>query len=72
MYNTEGNKHRLCIRDNLLNCWQLHQHIHLKGKKQVLQCINSKYFLWKETSAYWKFKDKILRIKFKDTIFKLF
>ena len=42
MYDAEVNKHRLCIRDNLLNCSQPHQHIHLKGKKQVLQCTNSK------------------------------
>ena len=40
MYNTERKKHGLCIRDNLLNCRQPHQHIHLKGKKQVLQCTN--------------------------------
>ena len=38
MYNTEGNKHFLCTRDNLLSCWEPHQHIDLKGKKQVLQC----------------------------------
>ena len=42
MYNTEVKKHQLCIRDNLLNCWQPHQLIHLKEKKQVLQCTNSK------------------------------
>ena len=43
MYNTDGNIHRLCIRDNLLNCWQPHQHIYLKGKKQVLQCIKNAF-----------------------------
>ena len=42
VHDTEGNKHRLCIRDNLLNRWQPHQHIHLKRKKQVLQCTDSK------------------------------
>ena len=42
MHNTEVNKHRLCIRDNFFNCCQPHQHTHLKGKKQVLQCTNSK------------------------------
>ena len=36
VYNTEGNKNRLCIRENLLNCCQPHQHIQLTGKKQVL------------------------------------
>ena len=38
----KGNKHHLCIRDNLLNCGQPHNHIHLKEKKQVLQSTNSK------------------------------
>ena len=42
VHDTEGNKHRLCIRDNLLNRWQPHQHIHLKRKKQILQFTNSK------------------------------
>ena len=35
VYNTEGNKNRLFIRENLLNCCQPHQNIQLKGKKQV-------------------------------------
>ena len=35
MYDIEGNKD-ICIHDNLFNCWQPHQHIHLKEKKQVL------------------------------------
>ena len=34
MYDTEGNKIRLFIRDKLFNCWQPHQHIHLKEKKK--------------------------------------
>ena len=33
MYDTDGNKHHTCIRDNLLNFRQLHQRIHLKGNK---------------------------------------
>ena len=33
MYDTEGNKRHICIRDNLLNCRQPHQHIYLKEKK---------------------------------------
>ena len=33
MYDTAGNKHHTCIRDNLFNCRQTHQRIHLKGKK---------------------------------------
>ena len=32
MHDTEGNKHHTCIRDNLFNCRQPHQHTHLKGK----------------------------------------
>ena len=48
MYNTEVNKHRLCICDNFFNYRQPHQHIHLKGKKQVLQCTNSKILLVKK------------------------
>ena len=42
MYITERNMHHLCIHDNLFNCRPPHQHIHLKEKKQVLQCTNSK------------------------------
>ena len=42
MYNTKVNKHCFCIRGNLLNCRQPRPHIHLKGKKQVLQCTNLK------------------------------
>ena len=57
MYDIEGNKDHICIRDNLFNCRQPHHHIHLKEKKHVL------LKKWKETSAYWKLKD---------TIFKLF
>ena len=34
MFDTEVDKHHLCISDNLLNCSQPHQ--------QVLQCTNSK------------------------------
>ena len=48
MYNTEVNKHRLCICDNFFNYRQPHQHIHIKGKKQVLQCTNSKILLVKK------------------------
>ena len=36
MYDTDGNKDHICIRDNFLNCGKPHQHIHLKEKKQVL------------------------------------
>ena len=32
MYDTDGNKHHTCIRDNLFNCCQPHQRIHHKGK----------------------------------------
>ena len=42
MYDTKGNKHHLCIRDILFNYRQVHHHIHLKEKKQVLQCTHSK------------------------------
>ena len=62
MYNTEVNKHRLCIHNNFLNCWQPHQQIHLKWKKQVLECTNSKMLLVKKTSIYWTFKDKIFEL----------
>ena len=36
MYDTDGNKHDTCIRDNLFICQQPHQHIHLKGKKIII------------------------------------
>ena len=36
MYDTEGNKDHICIRDHFFNCRQPHQHINLKEKKQVL------------------------------------
>ena len=29
MYDTEGNKHQTCIHDDILNCQQTHQQIHL-------------------------------------------
>ena len=57
MYDTEGKKDHICIHDNnLFNCLQPHQHIHLKEKKQVL--IIKK---WKETFTYWKLKDEIFK-----------
>ena len=33
MHDTDGNKHHTCIHDNLFNCRQPHQCIHLKGKE---------------------------------------
>ena len=36
MYDTAENKGHIYICDNLLNCQQPPQHIHLKEKKQVL------------------------------------
>ena len=42
MYDTKGNKHHLCTRNNLFNCRQPHYHIRLKEKKQALLCTNSK------------------------------
>ena len=57
MYDTEETKGHIYICDNLLNCQQLPQNIHLKEKKQVL--IIKK---WKETPTYWKFKDKIFQL----------
>ena len=36
MYDTEGNKHRTCIPENLFNCRKPHQQIHMKEKKKVL------------------------------------
>ena len=47
MYDTEGNKRHICIRDNLFSCQQPQRHIHLKEKKQVLQGTNSKMFFVK-------------------------
>ena len=47
MYDTEENKYHTCTRDNLLNCRQPHQNIHLKENKQVLQCTNLKMLLVK-------------------------
>ena len=32
--NTEGNNDHICIRNNLFNCRQPHQHIHLKQNKK--------------------------------------
>ena len=52
-----GNVMIFIFFSNLFNCRQPHQHIHLKEKKQVL--IIKK---WKETSTYWKFKDKIFKL----------
>ena len=43
MYDTEENEHHIHIIDNLLNCRQPHQHIHLKEKKQEFQYTNSKH-----------------------------
>ena len=57
MYDTEENKD-ICMYDNLFNCRQYHQHVHLKEKKHVL--IIKK---WKETYTYWKFIDKISYFK---------
>ena len=60
MCDTAGNKHHICIRDNLFNCPQTQQHIHLKVKKNTYSSVLiRKCFLWKETSTYWKFKDNI-------------
>ena len=42
MYDIEGEKHHTCIRDNVFNWRRPHQPIHLKEKKQVLQCTNLK------------------------------
>ena len=36
MYDIEGNKDHICIRDNLFNCRQPHQNINLEEKKLVL------------------------------------
>ena len=61
MYDIEGNERHsvpviICpIVDNLINTSTLRE------KKQVLQCTNSKMFLWKESPTYWKFKDKIFK-----------
>ena len=41
MSDTEGNK-CICILDNLFDCQQPHQYIHLKEKKKVLWYTNSK------------------------------
>ena len=47
VYDTEGNKDHISIRDKVFNYWKPHQNIHLVEKKQVL--IIKK---WKETSTY--------------------
>ena len=44
MCDIEGNK-RICILDNLFDCRQPHQHIHLNEKKQISKYTNSKLFL---------------------------
>ena len=33
MYDTDENRHRNCIHDNLFNCRQPHQHILFNGKE---------------------------------------
>ena len=38
MDDSEGNEHDNQFGNNLLNCRQPHEHIHLKENKQVLQC----------------------------------
>ena len=43
MSDTEENK-RICIIDNLLDCQQPHQHIHLKEEKKSIIANNSKVF----------------------------
>ena len=57
MYDTEGNKEYTFILDNLLDCWQPHQHVHLIEKKQELVIKK-----WKKTSTYWKLQDKIFKL----------
>ena len=54
MYDTQGNEHRICILDNLLDYQQSHLHIRLKGKKPVLKSSNLKvkFFFWKEMATY--------------------
>ena len=52
MCDTERNKHRTCIPENLFNCPKPHQQIHLKEKEQVLLCTNSKMLFAKETFTY--------------------
>ena len=39
MCDTAGNKHHICIRDNLFNCPQTQQHIHLKVKKNTYSSV---------------------------------
>ena len=57
MYGCQCMIQDICIHDNLFNCRQPHQHIHLKQKKQVL--IIKK---WKETFTYLKFNDKFFKL----------
>ena len=57
VYDTEGNKDHISIRDKVFNYWKPHQNIHLVEKKQVL--IIKK---WKETSTYWKLKNKNFKL----------
>ena len=45
MYYTEGNRHHLCTHDNLFDHRPRPQPIHIKEKKQVLQCTSSKMLL---------------------------
>ena len=61
MCDTEGNK-RICILDDLPNCQQPHQHIHLKEKEKYPGTQIQKFFFWKEVSIYRKCKDKIINL----------
>ena len=56
VYDTEGNKRHIYIRDNFFNCPQPHQLTQLKEKKQVLQCTNSKIFFGEKDFPLLKLK----------------
>ena len=42
MCDTEGNR-RICVLDNLFDCQQPHQHIHLKEKNHSIQSIHTNH-----------------------------
>ena len=54
MYYTEGNRHHLCTHDNFFDHRPRPQHIHIKEKKQVLQCTSSKMLFVKRNLDLFK------------------
>ena len=57
MYYTEENTHYRCTNNNLFDCGPPPQHIHWRKRNMYYSALIPKYFLWKETCNYLKFKE---------------